>query len=120
MTRRALLVSLAASATALRSFGQESPGQVGAAIEGKIETDVGRPVPNGTVFLDGSTRQFHLEANSNSSGHYGFENLPPGKYTLWCELQGHGCIVYPNLSLGSGERLHRDFRFSNRDNGCES
>lgn len=115
MTRRAFAMSLTAAITAACGLGQAA-----AAVEGKITTDAGKPVANATVFLDAGSRRFHLETKSNAAGRYEFENLQAGQYMLWSELPGYGCIVYPNIAVESGQRVHRDFKFSNRDAGCET
>lgn len=115
MTRRIFLASVTAAGGAGGAFAQLT-----GAIEGKVEKETGAASPGAAVFLDGQSRQLHLEAKSDSGGRFSFENLTPGRYTLWCELAGYGCIVYPNLVVNSGDRLHRDFHFSGHDGSCET
>ncbi|MFL6446158.1 MAG: carboxypeptidase-like regulatory domain-containing protein [Bryobacteraceae bacterium] len=88
----------------------------------------------GTVFLAGSgfpgtevvassaaSGQF-WETSTDSLGRYLLEGLPPGRYTMWAEATGHGCIVLGDVLVKHGTRVHRDFRFAKNKTypGCES
>ncbi|MFL6414924.1 MAG: carboxypeptidase-like regulatory domain-containing protein [Bryobacteraceae bacterium] len=99
-----------------------------------IATQAGGPGIEGTVLLAGSafsgtevvassaaSGQF-WETSTDSLGRYVLEGLPPGRYTVWAEASGHGCIVFGDITVKPGVRVHRDFRFAKNKTypGCES
>lgn len=106
------------------------------AISGNLAnaSQAGDPGLEGTVFLAGSafpgtevvassaaSGQF-WETSSDSLGRYVLEGLPAGRYTVWAEATGHGCIVFGNIVVKVGTRVRRDFRFAKNKTypGCES
>ncbi|HTU45438.1 MAG TPA: carboxypeptidase-like regulatory domain-containing protein [Bryobacteraceae bacterium] len=62
------------------------------------------------------------ETSTDSSGKYVLDALPVGRYTVWAEASGHGCIVIPNVLVKDGVRTMRNFHFAKgkRYPGCES
>jgi Carboxypeptidase regulatory-like domain len=62
------------------------------------------------------------ETTTNSSGYYLLGDVRPGKYTMWAEMNGHGCIVIPRVLVKDGQRARQDFHFSKGETypGCES
>jgi hypothetical protein len=62
------------------------------------------------------------ETSTDSSGHYSLDEMSPGKYTMWAEASGHGCIVIPRVVVNDGERTRQDFHFLKGKTypGCES
>jgi hypothetical protein len=90
--------------------GQERP-QSAAAIEGFVTSDVTAVVPGATIHLDSLTRGYHREATTSTSGYYLMEEVQPGAYSLYAEVRGFGCIIYPHIALMPGQRLRQDFVF---------
>lgn len=99
-----------------------------------IATRAGGPGIEGTVFLAGAafpgtevvassaaSGQF-WETSTDNLGRYALEGLAPGRYTVWAEAAGHGCIVFGDITVKPGMRVHRDFRFAKNKiyPGCES
>ena len=97
-------------------------------------TQPGDPGIEGTVFLAGSafpgtevvassaaSGQF-WQTSSDSRGRYVLEGLPAGRYTVWAEATGQGCIVFGDIMVKPGARVRRDFRFAKNKTypGCES
>jgi hypothetical protein len=105
MQRILILALLVAS-----PFVQVGPGS-GAAIEGAITTDGGRPLPGVKIAVDGLTKPLHFETRSDTAGHYAIENVPDGSYTVLADARGFGCVVIPKVVLESGKRLKQDFEF---------
>jgi hypothetical protein len=52
------------------------------------------------------------ETSTSGSGQYVFDKLPPGRYTVWAEVTGHGCIVKSGVVVKDGSRSIQNFRFS--------
>jgi len=82
-----------------------------AAIEGVASTDGGAPLPGVRIALDSLTRPLHLEAQTNMTGHYTIDNVPPGAYSLSAEAKGFGCTIVPKVVIEGGKRLKQDFEF---------
>ena len=62
------------------------------------------------------------ETSTNSSGHYVLNDVRPGRYTMWAEMSGRGCIVIPGVLVKEGQRVRQDFHFAKGKTypGCES
>jgi hypothetical protein len=62
------------------------------------------------------------ETSTDGSGRYILNELPPGRYTVWAEATGHGCIVKSPVMIKDASRSIQNFHFSKgkRYPGCES
>ena len=62
------------------------------------------------------------ETSTNRSGHYVLDEIRPGRYTMWAEASGYGCIVIPQVVMKDGVRVRQDFHFRKGKTypGCES
>jgi hypothetical protein len=62
------------------------------------------------------------ETSTDGSGRYIFNELPPGRYTVWAEATGHGCIVKSPVMIKLAARSIQNVHFSKskRYPGCES
>lgn len=62
------------------------------------------------------------ETSTNRAGYYSLDDIRPGRYTMWAEASGHGCIVIPRVLVKSGEGVRQDFHFAKGKTypGCES
>ena len=62
------------------------------------------------------------ETTTDNSGHYLLGELPPGPYTMWAEVTGHGCIVIGGVVVRNGLLARRNFHFVRGKTypGCES
>jgi hypothetical protein len=67
-----------------------------------------------------SIRQFG-ETTTDASGRYMIEGLPPGRYTVWAEATGHGCIVVAGIVVPPKSEKVQNFRFAKGKiyPGCE-
>lgn len=67
-----------------------------------------------------SMRQF-WETTTDDAGRYMIEGLLPGRYTVWAEATGHGCIVAAGVVVTQGSRKVQNFRFAKGKiyPGCE-
>jgi len=91
-------------------FG-EDPSQR-SSIEGFVTSEITAPVPGAIVGIDSAMRSSHRETATNTSGYYFLGDLNPGAYSLWAEVKGFGCILYPHVALFAGQRLRQDFHFA--------
>lgn len=75
---------LVLSLCAVLAFGQAVNGT----LVGTITDASGASVPNSRVTLTETNTGISRAANTNDSGNYSFQNLPPGTYTVAAELKG--------------------------------
>jgi len=90
-------------------------------IEGTVLL-AGSAFPGTEVVASSSASGQFWETSTDSLGRYVLEGLAPGRYTVWAEAIGHGCIVFGDITVKPGMRVRRDFRFA-KDKiypGCES
>ena len=80
-------------------------------IDGLVTSDIAGTIPNARIGVDKVTGGFHRETTTNSSGYYLVDDLSPGAYSVWAEVRGLGCIIYPHLAVPPGERIHQNFHF---------
>lgn len=83
---------LFAMATVLSAalHGQNSDSQKSATIEGTVCDAQDQPVPDATVSLETKNQAHKLVSHTDSQGHYRFEAVPAGTYTLRAKT-----AVYP-------------------------
>ena len=93
-----------------------SPG-----IEGTVSL-AGSAFPGTEVVASSAASGQFWETSTDNLGRYALEGLAPGRYTIWAEAAGHGCIVFGDVTVKPGMRVHRDFRFAKNKTypGCES
>jgi len=103
--RRCLVFAVAAGLIARGSGDEQS------SLEGFVTTDITAAVPGARIGIDSLSKGFHQETMTNVTGYYTVENLNPGAYSVWAEVRGLGCIVYPRVVLLPGKRVRQDFRF---------
>jgi hypothetical protein len=80
-------------------------------IEGFVTTELTATVPGARVGIDSLSKGFHREATTDVMGYYSINDLTPGAYSIWAEVRGLGCIIYPHVALLPGKRVRQDFRF---------
>jgi len=81
------------------------------AVDGFVTRDMAAAVSGATIGIDSRTGDFHRQTTTNMSGYYSMDDLEPGGYSVWAEIKGYGCIIYPHVALFPGERTHQDFHF---------
>ena len=81
-------------------------------IEGFVTSDIASVIPDAKIGVDSLTRGFHRETTTNTSGYYLLDGLSPGAYSVWAEVKGMGCIIYPHVALFPDQRLRQDFYFA--------
>jgi Carboxypeptidase regulatory-like domain len=82
-----------------------------AGIEGFVTSDLAARIPNATIGVDSLTRGFHRQTATNTSGYYLVNELNPGAYSVWADVNGLGCIIYPHVTVFPGQRVRQDFHF---------
>lgn len=95
----------------LTILAASEPGQR-SGIEGFVTSDIGAAIPSATIGVDSVTRGFHRETVTDTSGYYLVGELNPGAYSVWAEVDGLGCIVYPHVEVLPGQLLRKDFYFA--------
>jgi hypothetical protein len=83
-----------------------------ASIEGFVTNDVAEFLPQAKIGAQSATGAIHRTATTDTSGYYLMQDIRPGSYTMWAEAKAYGCIVYPHITVGYGQRLRQDFRFA--------
>lgn len=81
-------------------------------IEGFVTTDLTTVIPNAKIGVDSVTKGFHRETLTDASGYYLVAELSPGAYSIWAEVPGLGCIVYPHVAVYPGQIVRQDFHFA--------
>ena|SRR5579863_8160155 len=82
-----------------------------AAIEGFVSSNLASVLPGAKVGVDSLTRGYHREAVTNTSGYYIVDELQSGAYSVYAEVPGYGCIIFPHVALMPGQHLREDFVF---------
>ena len=80
-------------------------------IDGFVTTELTAAVPGARVGIDSLSTGFHRETLTDVTGYYSIDDLTPGAYSIWAEVRGLGCIIYPRVALLPGKRVRQDFRF---------
>lgn len=88
------------------------PPEENTVIEGFVTSDVVAVAPGATVGVDSLARGFHRQATTDTSGYYSFNHLDPGAYSIWAEIKGVGCIIYPHVAVFAGQHVREDFHFA--------
>lgn len=95
----------------------EPPG----AVEGIVDSDPAVALTGASVGVDDNARGFHRKTAPAATGQYTVPNLAAGSYTVWAEVPGLGCILYPHVAVHAGEHVRVDFHFarpSHAPGGC--
>jgi hypothetical protein len=101
-------------------IGGGEPNQI-SSIEGFVTSEVTASLADAKIGLDGLARPIHRETRTDASGYYFLGDVQPGAYTLWADVAGMGCIMYPRVVVNYSEHVRRDFQFirGKRPGGCE-
>ena len=92
------------------SISPSDPHQ-SSSIEGFVTLNAATQLADVKIGVDGLARGMHLQVKTNTSGHYLFEEVLPGAYSMWADAKGYGCILIPRVPVHYGERVRRDFNF---------
>lgn len=79
-----------------------------ASLSGTVTDSTGAVVPKATVTLSSSERGIERKVDTDGSGHYQFQILPPSVYTLQIQGQGYRTYVQKGLTLRASESSHQD------------
>ena len=71
--------------------------QSGISVEGTVRDSHGQPVSNAAVQL--KTERQTFTANTGADGHYRFQAVPAGSYTLRAEFSGRGEVTFGPFTL---------------------
>ena len=82
-----------------------------ASIDGFVTGDLVTALPGATVGIGSVTGSFHRQTTTDPSGYYSLDELQQGAYSLWAEVKGYGCILYPQVAVFRGQHTRQDFRF---------
>jgi len=105
MPRSSFLRSLAA----LLLFGTAAFAQSqNANLSGQVTDASGSFVPNATVTITGSDRQFTSTVKTDNDGRYAFPNMQPGNYDLSVEAAGFKTYVSTKIQLLATESRRLD------------
>lgn len=90
-------------------------------VEGVVTID-GSPFAGVEVEASSASIGAFWETSTDTTGRYSFDDMHPGRYTMWAEVSGHGCIVIPRVLMKDGVRTRQDFHFRKGRTypGCES
>ncbi|HXJ37938.1 MAG TPA: carboxypeptidase-like regulatory domain-containing protein, partial [Bryobacteraceae bacterium] len=86
------------------AFGQSQ----NANLSGQVTDASGSFVPNATVTITGSDRQFTSTVKTDSDGRYAFPNMQPGNYDLSVEAAGFKTYVSTKIQLLATESRRLD------------
>jgi len=98
-----LSVELGLGPQADRSGIDATLNRSSAAIDGEVRDDQGRPVGGVEVVLDGAEVERRTRTADQPAGRYGFDDLPPGAYTLTFRRPGSSPQTLL-VDLQAGER----------------
>ena len=90
-------------------------------VDGVVTID-GSPFAGVEVEASSASIGAFWETSTNRSGQYSLDEIRPGRYTMWAEASGYGCIVIPRVLIKDGARTRQDFHFRKGRTypGCES
>ena len=78
-------------------------------IEGVITDEVG-PVAGASVEATNVMTLAVFKTESDSAGHYKFEDLRAGRYSLWVVADGHDSVEIPRVIVDHGQAVREDLR----------
>jgi hypothetical protein len=93
--RRLICALTGILAGAVLAFGQAVSGS----LVGTVTDSSGGAVPNAKITLTETRTSVTHTANTNDSGNYGFQNLPPGTYSVLAELSGFKRAERPSVDV---------------------
>ncbi|MFL6414925.1 MAG: carboxypeptidase-like regulatory domain-containing protein [Bryobacteraceae bacterium] len=106
ISRRCLILALAAGLIAAAAEADDPSG-----IDGFVTAELTASVPGARIGIDSLSKGFHRETTTDVTGYYLMDDLTPGAYSIWAEVRGLGCIIYPRVALLPGKHVRQDFRF---------
>ena len=109
-TGRAVAWSLLLLSLATRVGAQT--GLTGAALEGTVRDETGRPVAGAVVVVAEERTGLARNATTDADGRYALPALPLGSYSLRIEYGGYQAVVGTGLALGLGRVLVVDVTLS--------
>ena len=91
-------------------------------VEGFVTLNAMVPLAGVTVEIDSRGWGIHLEGTTNTSGHYLFQEVRPGAYSMWADAKGYGCILIPHVAVNCDARVRQDFNFvrGKAHRGCDA
>ena len=78
-------------------------------LEGVITDELG-PVPGAVVKATNVMTLDVSRTATNSAGHYKFDKLRAGRYSLWITADGHDSIEVPRLIVDHGQEVRQDLQ----------
>jgi hypothetical protein len=106
VTFKKIFVFLAMLAVSTFCFAQETT----ASLQGTVKDPTGAVVPHAKVSVTTPTLVGVKSIETNGSGYYHFENLPPGNYVVKVEAKGFTTLEQSGLSLEVGHSPTVDLR----------
>jgi len=100
-------VAFAIAAGLLAAAERDTPS----GIHGFVTTELIAAVPGARIGIDSLSKALHRETTTDVTGYYAMDDLTPGAYSIWADVRGLGCIIYPHVALLPGKRVRQDFRF---------
>jgi len=87
-----------------------SYGTSGEIVSGTVKDPSGTPLMGAFVRMRNSARsKITVSVLSNKQGHYRFENVSPGDYSLWVSAVGYKSDPLANVTVAAGKPIARDF-----------
>jgi hypothetical protein len=106
--RRLSLLAALVFAGLFAGFLSISQAQVTGTISGNVLDPSGAMVPGSTITATLVQQNLVRTAESSADGHYIFNALPPGEYTLTAEQPGFQRLVRSNIALAVNQNLRVD------------
>jgi TonB family protein len=89
-------------------LSSSSSAQAVSGVTGTVRDSAGAAVSSATVILSTASGQTEVTATTNSSGRYGFTNIPAGLHVLQVFAPGFGPSRIANVELKAGQQLIQD------------
>jgi hypothetical protein len=106
VTFKKIFVFLAMLAVSTFCFAQETTGS----LQGTVKDPTGAVVPHAKVSVTTPTLVGVKSIETNDSGYYHFENLPPGNYVIKVEAKGFTTLEQSGLTLQVGHSPSVDLK----------
>src|SRR5579862_1731242 len=90
------------------AFSQSEGGQ----ISGQVLDPQALPVPGVKLQLVNQDTSVAVETAADETGHYGFSNVPPGRYKVNLQLEGFSPFSSEDLTVAAGGRITYDVKLT--------